>query len=483
LVRRTCHPLADDPDDGDTTVGTPLYASVRALADAIRTGAFSAEAAVTAHLQRIATVNPALNAVVRLNAELALVQARAADDELARGVIRGPLHGVPMTVKDSLDTAGVLSTGGTTGRATYVPRRDATVVARLRAAGAILLGKTNTPELTLSFETDNLLHGRTNNPYDLRRTSGGSSGGAAAIIAAGGSPFDDGSDTGGSIRLPAHFCGIAGLRPTPGRVPRTGHILPPAGALEALTTLGPMGRCVDDLVLLLPILAGTDWRDATVVPVALSDPATVRLADQRVAVHTDNGIMTPTAETVAVVRASADALANAGLSVVEARPPGIEQTAELFTGLMRSDGNETTQLLLDLYGTTVPHPWLRRSPPAPGEPAPSAAGMARWLFRWGTFRNTMLNFLEAYDVILCPVCAFPAIPHGTSDDPDKVHGFTYTKTYNLTGWPAVVVRVGTTADGLPLGVQVVARPWREDVALAVALYLEGVSGGWQAPPL
>jgi amidase len=385
-----------------------------------------------------------------------------------------------MTIKDNLDTAGALSTGGTTGRAAYVPTRDATVVARLRAAGAILLGKTNTPELTLSFETDNLMHGRTSNPYDLQLTSGGSSGGAAAIVAAGGSPFDIGSDTGGSIRLPAHFCGIAGLRPTSGRVPRTGHILPPAGALEALTQLGPMARFVEDLGLILPIIAGVDWYDSAIAPVPLGEPDAIELPSLRVAVYTNDGIMAATPETAATVRAAADALANAGMSIVETRPPGIEQTDELYSGLAWADGGATTQLLLELYGTTERHPWLQ--PPASAADA-TASEMAHWLFRWGTFRNEMLAFMEAYDVIVCPACAFPAIPHGTSDDPDKVHGFGYTKTYNLTGWPGAVVRCGTSAAGLPIGVQIVARPWREDVALAVAAYLERAFGGWQPPAI
>ncbi|HET6900342.1 MAG TPA: amidase, partial [Vicinamibacteria bacterium] len=191
--------------------------SARALADSLRRGALSSEAAVRAFLERIEAVNPRLNAVVQLRAEAALEEARAADR--VAPARRGPLHGLPMTLKDSLDTAGLVTTGGTTGRASFVPAEDATVVRRVRAAGAIVLGKTNTPDLTLSYETTNLVYGRTNNPFDPSRTSGGSSGGAAAIVAAGGSPVEIGSDTGGSIRLPAHCCGVAGLKPTAGRVP------------------------------------------------------------------------------------------------------------------------------------------------------------------------------------------------------------------------------------------------------------------------
>ena len=215
-----------------------------------------------------------------------------------------------------------------------------------------------------------------------------------------------------------------------------------------------------------------------IAPVPLGDPSAIALKQLRVAVYTDNGIMPPTAETVVIVRAAADALATAGLSIVEARPPGVEQTDELVSGLFNADSS-TIRMLLELYGTTEVHPWLKPAPTAAAASPALAAAMADWLFRWGIFRNQMLAFMEAYDVILCPVCAFPAIPHGTSDDPDNLHGFSYTKTYNLTGWPGVVVRCGTSAAGMPIGVQVVARPWREDVALAVAAYLEQVFGGWQ----
>jgi amidase len=307
-----------------------IYTSATALARAIRAKEISSAEVVQASLQRITVVNPALNAVVQLRAEAALAEARAADAALARGQIIGPLHGVPMTIKDSLDTAGVITTGGTTGRTSFVPAQDATVVARLRAAGAILLGKTNTPELTLWGETDNLVYGRTNNPYDLTRTPGGSSGGAAASVAAGGAPFDIGSDTRGSIRVPAHFTGIAGIKPTSGRVPRTGHIVPwGLGAVDALTQLGPLARYVEDLVLTLPIIAGVDWSDPAIVPMPLGDPQAVPLQGLRVARYTDNGILAATPDTVAAVHRAATALTEAGALVHDDRPAGLERAAVL----------------------------------------------------------------------------------------------------------------------------------------------------------
>ena len=463
-------------------LNTIIASSAAALARAIRSKEVSAVEVIDAHLRRIAEINPRLNAVVQLAADRARSEARAADASLARGVNLGPLHGVPFTVKDNLDTAGIFSTGGTKGRSSFVPADDATAVARLRAAGAILLGKTNTPELTLAYETDNLVYGRTNNPYDVTRTCGGSSGGAAAIIAAGGSPLDIGSDTGGSIRAPSHFCGTAGIRATSGRVPRTGHILPPCGPTERLTALGPMARRVEDLALTLPILAGIDWRDAAIVPAPLGDPARIDLKTLRVAMHTDNGLASPTREIVDTVKAAAAVLADAGLAVTEARPAGLEQTFELFMGLFAADGGAGLQMLLNMYGTTEASPQIQGLLAMMGGTSLSAAQFGGLIVQWDMFCSTMLGFLESYDVILCPVVAVPAPPHGYTAAPEALLSFTYVQTYNLTGWPGAVVRCGTSPEGLPIGVQIVARPWREDVALAVAAHLEQAMGGWQPVP-
>jgi amidase len=454
-----------------------IDASATDLARAIRAKAISSAEVVQVYLQRIEAVNPHLNAVVQLRAEAALAEARAADAALARGQVLGPLHGVPMTIKDSLDTAGVITTGGTTGRASFVPAQDATVVARLRQAGAILLGKTNTPELTLWGETDNLVYGRTNNPYDLTRTPGGSSGGAAAIIAAGGSPLDIGSDTRGSIRLPAHFNGIAGIKPTSGRVPRTGHIVPwGLGAVDALTQLGPLARSVEDLGLILPIIAGVDWCDPAIVPMPLGDPQAVSLQGLRVALYTDNGILAATADTVAAVQGAATALTEAGARVHDDRPPLLEQVEAVYNALSDADGRAWVRRLLQRAGTTAIHPRLQQRLEA-ATPLP-VGDFTALLEEVDRVRSALLRFLQPYDLILCPVCAVPAPPHGTT-----LSLPSYTGVYNLTGWPGAVVRGGTSPEGLPIGVQLVARPWREDVALAVAQYLEEALGGWQRPPL
>ena len=430
-------------------------------------------------LGRIAAVNPRINAVVAL-ADDALERAHAADAALDRGDDVGPLHGVPMTIKDSLDTAGLVTTAGTIGWKDRVPDRDATVVARLRAAGAILLGKTNTPEFTWSDETDNDVYGRTSNPYDMTRTPGGSSGGPAAIIAAGGSPFDIGSDTGDSIRQPAHVCGIAGIKPTQGRVPRTGHWPSFAGIVASLQQLGPMARRVDDLTLILPLIAGPDGEDPHVAPVPLGRPDDVEVGGLRIAAFTDNGIRTPTPETAAAVTAAATALSATGAAVEWRVPPGLGEAWEAWDALIRSDGYGWLRRLITAAGTPglgsyETRGWIDPKPPVAGDTLSALVETADWA------RSALLRWFADADLIVCPAMPQPAIRHGESNEP--WFGDTYSDVHNLTGWPAVVVRGGTSNDGLPIGVQLVAHPWREDVALAAARVVEAVSGGWQPPPL
>jgi amidase len=474
-----------------------VYWSAKALAEAIRLKTLSSLEVVDAHLRRIEEVNPRLNAVVQLTAEAAREQARQADTTLAREEAIGPLHGVPMTIKDSLSTKGVVTTAGTPGLREFRPTRDATVVARLRAAGAILLGKTNCAELCGSGETDNEVYGRTSNPYDLIRSPGGSSGGEVAIIAAGGSPLGLGSDFGGSIRGPCHLCGIAGLNPTMGRVPRTGHI-PPYGGTFDTARVGPMARFVEDLRLVLPIIAGMDWIDPTITQMPLGDPETADLKALRVAFYTDNGIFPVTSETAETVQCAAQVLQDAGSWVEEERPDGIEETMKISDGLQSgAKGVDQRQLFTALDESTTVNPaslsqyaqrWLQRAgeiDEIQPESATSAAEFLYWTMRWDRYQSAMLSFLREFDVIICPVDACPAMPHGFTHQQDyRPEGVTsYTKPYSLTGWPSAVVRGGTSPEGLPIGVQVVAHPWREDVALTVAQHIEAALGGWQRPPI
>jgi amidase len=455
------------------------FASATWIASAIRGRDLSSLEIVDACLARIDQVNQRLNAVVCL-VEDAREEARRADEDLARGTLRGPLHGVPFTAKDSLDTAGVVTTAGTVGWRDRVPARDATVVMRLKTAGAILLGKTNTPEFTWSDETDNDVYGRTSNPYDLSRTPGGSSGGPAAIVAAGGSPFDIGSDTGDSIRQPAHVCGIAGMKPTSGRVPRTGHWPGYQGLFQSFTQLGPMARRVEDLALILPLLAGPDGEDPHVQPVPLGDPFAVKVEGLRVVTFGDNGIRTPTAETVLAVTAAAAALGNRGARVEERLPPGLAEAWDCWDRLIRADGFAWLQRLITDAGTPGmgsydTRGWVKR------QPARSGDSLTALIEHADGVRGRLLAWMQEVDLIVCPAMPQPAIRHGESNA--DWFGDTYSDVHNLTGWPAVVVRGGTSPEGLPIGVQIVAPPWREDLALAGAAVIEEASGGWQRPPL
>jgi len=441
------------------------------LARLIRTGEVSPVEVITAHLYRVADVNPRINALVQVAPD-ARDRARAAEAAVARGDELGPLHGVPFTVKDNMETAGVATTLGVPERAGVVPRHDATAVARMRAAGAILLGKTNCPPWGGGIETDNDLYGRTNNPHDPTRTAGGSSGGEAAIIAAHGSPCGLGTDSGGSLRLPAHFCGVAALKPTAGLVPVTG-VIDDEGQIGALsdprTQVGPLARRVADLAVMVRVIAGPDGRDAGIAPVTLGEPGAVPIHGLRVAVYDDAGTadagtaaagtvaagtvaagtapvtpMPPTSQTRAAVRAAAGALADAGAVVSEARPPG--------------DGYGLTVEIWRSYGSGV-----------------SSVDLYRLLRRWDAYRGEVLAFLNRFDVIVCPVYPVPAPPHGGTDDHGLRGALAFTTPYSLVGTPAVTVPLAYSPEGLPIGVQVVARPWRDDMALAAAACVEAVA--------
>jgi len=429
----------------------PTGVTATALARLIARREVSAREVAEAHLRRIDAVNPLINAVVALDAERALAAADAAD---AAAAPTGPLHGVPFTVKDNLAASGLEMAIGASERVGVVPGADATAVARMRAAGAILLGKTNCPEYGGGIETDNPVHGRTSNPYDPARTPGGSSGGEAAIIAAEGSPCGLGTDSGASVRLPAHFCGLASLKPSAGRVPLTG-VLDDEGQLGTLgdprTQVGPLARSVEDVALLLRVVGGPDGHDGGVAPVALGAHAEVELRGLRVAVQTANDLDAPTPATVAAVAAAADVLRAAGASVEDARHPG--------------GGHELTIDVWRSYGDGVP-----------------AAELWRLLRRWDEFRARMLAFASRHDLLLCPVFDGPARPHGAMNVPGALDPTSWTTPHSLTGWPAATVRAGTSPEGLPLDVQLVAGPWRDDVALAAALRVERELGPWPRVP-
>ena len=457
-----------------------LELSATRQARLVRQRTVSAVELVQAHLERIAAVNPRIHAVIEVYERQAVAAARVADEMLARGEDVGPLCGVPFSIKDSIEVAGAQCTAGTLGRRDTAPStEDATLVARLREAGAIPIARTNLPDLLFAFESDNLLYGATNNPYDAARTSGGSSGGEAALIASCGSPIGLGSDAAGSVRLPAAFCGIAAIKPTSGRLPRTGHFPPAGGWIEALWQIGPMARYVEDLCTVMPLLTGGDGRDATVVDMPLHDAARVELGRLRVAFYTDNGFAAADEEVVGVVRGAARALAGEVAVLEEDRPACLGQAYDLEMKLIGADGGDGLREYLRVLGSTQVHPllsgWLEKLEPY----RTSVAGFSAYWAEWDAWRGAMRAFLRRYDVLVCPVYTHAALPHGTSTLEENFRGFSHTMAYNVAGWPAAVVRCGTSAEGLPIGVQVVAGPWREDLALAVAGRLEREFGGWK----
>lgn len=455
-----------------------LAASGVRQAELIRRGEISARELLELHLARIGEVNPSLNAVVEVLHEPALREADSVDRRRAAGEPLRSLEGVPFSIKDSIEVAGTVCSAGTWGRRNAAAsERDAALVARLRHAGAVPLARTNLPDLLFAFESDNFIYGRTNNPYQLARSAGGSSGGEAALIAACGSPFGLGSDAAGSVRVPAHFCGIASLKPTSARLSRAGHVPPAAGWLEMVWQIGPMARHVEDLWAMMPVLLDGEQSDRTVVPMPYRDPADVRLRDLRIAFFTNNGIVPVDAETNAAVRAAIVKLAPQVKSVEECRPEGIDQSYELEMKLIGPDGGDSLRQYLASVGSGRIHPlldgWLQKLEPYRTD----LHGFAGYWASLDAFRDRMAAFFARYDAIISPVAAQPAVLHGHSLHDEVFRGFSYTMTYNLTGWPAAVVRCGTSAqvdggDNLPIGIQIAAHPWREDVALALARAIE-----------
>jgi amidase len=469
-----------------------IYMSAAKLAEQIRAKKVSAREAVEAYIERQIAVNDLLNAVVMNCFARARAEAKALDEKAARGEFVGPLHGVPMIIKDSLDTEGVITTGATYGRQQYVPKQDATCVARVRKAGAILLGKTNTPEFTLGglggiSTASNLLFGSSHNPYDLTRSTAGSSGGAGAGIAAGLAAFDIGSDWGGSIRGPAHNNGIAGIKPTSVRVPRTGHIVDYGGIFDLWQQLGPMCRRVEDLSLITPLISGPDFRDASCAPVPWASPAKVDLKKLKVA-FCPQAASTTDKDTMDTVRKAAKWLEEVTTSVQEDWPKDVIMNLSIARSKMSSgDGSAFYKRLVDKWGTKNFAP-SRKASMAEAKPL-STAELAQAWEEHDLAKSQMLDWMKGYDVFICPTAGRPAQPIDADSSVAGAtrgapSGFPSTSTFNCTGWPVVVVRCGSSADGkLPIGLQVVAAPWREDICLAVAGYLELKGGGWQKPPV
>ncbi|MGO8985232.1 MAG: amidase [Terriglobales bacterium] len=441
------------------------------------------------HLERIERLNPVLNAFVDYRPESVFAQARAAEQAILRGEKLGPLHGVPLSIKSSIDVAGHRCESGSRLRAGHVAVEDAPLVGRLREAGAVILGVTNTPELLMAWETDNLLYGRTNNPWDLSRTAGGSSGGEAAAIAAGLSAGGVGSDGGGSIRVPAHFCGICGLKPTPGRIPSTGHFPKAGGPFALLGVVGPMARTAADLQILFEVMAGWDDGDACSVPVEVRKIDDGRVRSLRIGFFEDDGRTPVTRETRAAVRRAADLLAESGFHAEAFRPEGLEEARRLwweFFGtaggmmlepMLRGHEAELSPILREFRG------WTQARAAHTGETL-----LGAWLGR-DALREKILLQMREHPVLICPAAAVPAFRHGEREwsvegsTVEYLDAWSYCEWFNLLGFPAVVVPVGYSERFLPIGVQIVGRPWQEELVLMVAAELEKKRGPVGAPPL
>ncbi|MEK6303611.1 MAG: amidase [Acidobacteriota bacterium] len=464
-----------------------IFNSATTLAEMIRTKSASPVEVVEAHIRRIEEVNPKLNAFVTTTFDRAREEARSAEQRIARGESVGPLHGVPVSVKDTFETAGVRTVAGSRLLENNIPKRDAPVVARLKQAGAIVLGKTNVPEFAMDFRSENLVFGRTSNPWDLGRVPGGSSGGEGAAIASGCSPAGVGSDLGGSIRVPSHFCGIVGLKPTPGRIPVTGHIPVCVGPFALGNSNGPLARRVEDLGLMLKVLAGFDPADPQSAPVPVRDFRDIDTRKLRVMWYTNDGFTPVTAATRETVARAARALADRGLEVEERRPAGIERAFELWFAFL---GQAGVPGIVKMYeGREELMGPLMQTLKAIIQPPTGEQFLGAWIGR-DLLRASVVTEMMDYPIILAPVTAMPAFEHDhqggftiEGQEIEYLAAFSYTMTYNLLGLPAAVVPCGRSPEGLPIGVQIVGRPFEEETVLAVAALLEESLGGYQRPPI
>lgn len=463
-----------------------VYLDATELAARIRAGEVSALETLRAHLERIEQLNPALNAIVTLHPE-AESRAREADAAVRRGDELGPLHGVPFTIKDSIDTAGVRTTRGSRLFAEHVPDRDAVVVSRLRAAGGIPLGKTNCPDFVLWWETDNLVFGRTVNPWDASRTAGGSSGGEATAIAAGLSPLGIGSDLGGSIRLPAHYCGVAGLKPTHGRVPVTGHW--PETLLQFMH-VGFLARSVRDIGLALSVTAGpdgADWHAVPVPPPAPPGDGADAPPALRVGVLAEGGFGRIDPEVAATVRRAAGALADAGADVGDASIPSLESNDwNVLTMILYSAGGGPYLDRVIAGRHDELHPALQRRlsvRPNSLDDYVAAEEAVEEL------RRDLAAFFSGHDLLLCPTGLVAA--HGHDAEEVEIAGerlaprtaMRATIPFDLSGSPALSVPFGRSDSGLPIGVQLVGRDFDEATVLAAGILLERARGPLPRPPV
>ena len=463
-----------------------LQSATRQL-ELLRTGEVSVVELAEAHIAQINRLNPHLNAFADFDADRILARVRLHQDWRGHHD-RRPLFGLPVTVKSSIATRGLRCEIGSLLNKGDVPAHDAQAVARLRAAGALILGTTNCPEFLMAYETDNLLHGPTNNPWDLARTPGGSSGGESAAIAAGMSAAGLGSDSGGSVRIPAHFTGICSLKPTPGRIPGRGHLPPCVGPFQILGAIGPMARTIADVTLLFRLLSGHDPADPASAPVPLREPTLDELRSNRIGVFEDDGLVPVTAETRAAIQSAAAALREAGFRVEPFRPSTLELLRKLwwkffvqcgamfYAPAIRGKQSELSPIFNEFLSIAAAAPPL------------TATDLLNAWAELDLLRARTLEELRGYPVLLCPVASVPAFRHGerawTIDGQtvEYLDAWRHTQWFNALAAPAAVVPVGRSLEGLPIGVQIVARPFDDETALGIAAIVDAAFG-YRPPPL
>jgi amidase len=455
------------------------------LTAALRRREVSSRELLAAYLDRVARLGGRVNAVVTLD-ERAPDEAAAADEATARGESLGPLHGLPVTVKDSIETVGLRTTSGSADLADHVPARDATAVSRLRAAGAIVFGKTNTPEYAGRPDTTNALFGTTTNPWDAGRSPGGSSGGPAAAVAAGLTGLDLGSDLGGSVRMPAGYCGVYGLRPSYGLVPTRGHIPPPPGARDDpdMSTLGPLARGADDLGLALDVLAGPDAARAVAWRLELPPPRAPVLSEYRVAVWLDDRYSPVAPDVLDVLSSTVDVLRAAGVKVDDtARPVDLGEAARLFQRLAQpvlahglpAERFQELCVIAASDATTRHAEWARNVTQRVRDRSLAHERRLELVADWA-------RLFRDHDVLLCPVTPTTALPLAAADTPQWFEQVRWTQAISAAYLPAASVPVGVTKAGLPVGLQVVG-PYLEDRSVVdVARRVAEVVGGYLPPP-
>ncbi|MBD3407607.1 MAG: hypothetical protein GF411_15935 [Candidatus Lokiarchaeota archaeon] len=461
------------------------FLSATRIVDDIRENNVTATEIISNLLKRIDEVNPRINAIVHIDREYLLSQAKEIDDTIAKGNTIGPLAGLPITIKDNIEVKDMITTGGITGRSNYVPTFTAPVVKRLKDAGAIIIGKTNCPAFCAGFETKNEIYGLTRNPWDLSKTVGSSSGGEAAIIASGGSYLGIGSDSGGSMRWPSHFCGIASLVPTFGRVPRTGTIPPYFGFLDT-TQIGPMARSVKDLSLVFPYIVGPDNWDSRCMPMPIEDPDAISINNLSISYYTDNGFVEPEKPITRAITKAVSVLENYDVIVEERYPLASREFFDVGRGLNRFSANidpSTVPEITEWEESVEMYPddifgfadsWLAKASGAKGNEAMLGLEFYFWSIKWDTYRTKILQFMKNNDAIICPISAISAFSHGASskDEFNPLDLLSYTHPYSLVGLPAVTLRGGTTDDGLPVGFQIITNFGKESLALKLGMLLE-----------